>query len=92
MKDFNKIKEWMLPKLDKLGISVEQLAMRAGVGRAAIYHYFTDYARPTEQTMAKICHVIGAPLEEGLQQYTPRIPGRRKGTKLKEVTVRSRRS
>lgn len=91
MKDFNNIKQWLLPMLDKRGLSVEQLATAAELNRSAIYHYLIDRCRPTEQNMIKICHVLNVPVEEGLSQYTPRKAGRRPGFRpaTKTVTVRS---
>jgi transcriptional regulator with XRE-family HTH domain len=77
-KNFNRIKEWLLPKLQEANLSVEQFAHKIGLSRAAIYFYLTDVSRPTEQTMAKMCHALGVPFEEGLAQYTPKLRGRAK--------------
>lgn len=79
MTDFNNIKQWLIPQLDKLSMSVEQFANTAGLSRAAIYHYFEDRHRPDEQSMARICHVLGVPLEQGLRQYTQRKRGKPRG-------------
>ena len=76
MKDFNYIKEWLMPKLDAKGISVEALANAVGVTRGAIYFYLDDTCRPETQTMARICQFLGVPLEEGLKQFTPKKRGR----------------
>lgn len=72
----NNIKEWIKPLLEERGLSVEEFTNIAGISRAAIYHYFTDKYRPTEEIMAKMCRALGVPLEEGLAQYTPRRRGR----------------
>jgi predicted DNA-binding transcriptional regulator AlpA len=53
---FNKIREWLLPQLDKKGISIEQFARAAGISRAAIYFYMDDTHRPSTQMMARRCH------------------------------------
>lgn len=79
-RDFNNLKRWMLPKIDKLGITIEDFGNKAGVGRCSLYRYFSDKARPTEQVMVRICRVLGVPFEEGLRQYTPKPNGRPKGS------------
>jgi transcriptional regulator with XRE-family HTH domain len=80
-KDFNNLKQWLLPILERKQISVEDLARAAGCTRSAIYYYMSDRNRPTTQRMAAICRVLGVPLEEALQQYTERRVGRPAGTK-----------
>lgn len=87
--DFNHIADWLRPLLDSQGMSVEELAQRAGITRTAIYNYIGDHNRPTEQSMAKICHVLGVPLEEGLRQYTPKKNGRPAGIPTDAAGVRS---
>lgn len=76
MADFNKIKDWLLPKLQEKKWSVEEFANACGLSRAIVYFYLADTHRPTEETMVRMCQVLGVPLEEGLAQYTPRIHGR----------------
>lgn len=78
-RDFNNIREWLLPKLETLDLSVEQFSREIGISRASLYFYMNDRARPSTQVMAKICHRVGVPFEEGLAQYTPRKVGRPKG-------------
>jgi transcriptional regulator with XRE-family HTH domain len=73
---YNHIKRWLDPKLDKMGISIENFANLCGISKASIYFYRQDVTRPDEQSMARICQVLGVPLEEGLAQYTPRPNGR----------------
>ncbi len=75
MADYNRIREWLDPKLDSMGISVEQFANKCGLTRAMVYFYRDDKHRPSTGNMAKMCHVLGVPLEEGLRQYTPRRSG-----------------
>jgi transcriptional regulator with XRE-family HTH domain len=75
-KDFNNIREWLIPLLDKRGLSVERFANQVGVTRAAVYHYIKDTNRPSEQTMIKMCRILGVAPEDGLRQYTPKIVGR----------------
>jgi transcriptional regulator with XRE-family HTH domain len=74
--DFNSIREWLVPILTQKGISNEQLANDAGLSRASVYFYLSDRARPSEQSMIKICQVLGVPPEEGMRQYTPKKRGR----------------
>jgi hypothetical protein len=92
MKDFNNIKKWLLPKLDAKGVSVEMFASSCGLCRAVVYNYLVDRNRPTEETMASMCRVLGAPLEEGLSQYTPKQRGRPRGTpgQVREAQSRGR--
>ena len=88
--DFNRIKEWLEPKLAEMGISVETFSRMCGLSKASIYFYMADTTRPDEQSMAKICHALGVPLEEGLAQYTPKYKGRPRGTtgRTRSVSVR----
>ncbi|MGH9403530.1 MAG: helix-turn-helix domain-containing protein [Terriglobia bacterium] len=60
-------------------MSVENFAREVGVVRASIYFYISDRCRPSSMVMARMCHVLGVPFEEGLAQYTPRKAGRPKG-------------
>lgn len=76
--DFNNLGNWLKPKIEALQLSIEEFANRCGVSRAAVYFYMNDRARPTTGTMAKICRALGVPLEDGLQQYTPKRVGRPK--------------
>lgn len=89
-KDYNRIKQWLIPKLEVKQITIEEFANAAGLSRASIYFYLSDRHRPDEQAMAKMCHVLGADLEEGLRQYTPRFRGRPYGSKSGPSEVRSR--
>jgi len=75
-KSHNAIREWLLPKLAARDMSVAQLATAVGVSRAAVYLYLNDQSRPTGYHMARICQVLGVPIEEGLSKYIPRRPGR----------------
>jgi ribosome-binding protein aMBF1 (putative translation factor) len=74
--DYNHIREWLEPQLEQLDISKEEFARRCGLSRALIYFYCNDKNRPDEQSMAKMCQVLGVDLEEGLRQYTPKRNGR----------------
>ena len=78
-KDFNRIREWLTPLLQERGLSVERFANEVGLTRTSVYRYMNDEKRPDSDSMARMCHFLGRPLEEGLQQYTPRIEGRPKG-------------
>jgi transcriptional regulator with XRE-family HTH domain len=75
-KDFNRIAEWMDPKVREMGLSIEQFSRLCGLSKAVICFYREDIHRPSEQAMIKICRVLGVPPEEGLQQYTRRKNGR----------------
>jgi transcriptional regulator with XRE-family HTH domain len=75
----NTIKEWLLPKLEERGQSVEEFANEIGISRASLYFYFTDKCRPDDETMAAICHSLNVPLEEGFRQYVPKKEGRPSG-------------
>jgi transcriptional regulator with XRE-family HTH domain len=78
-KDFNKIKQWLVPQLRAKGMNVEKFAREADIWKTSVYNYMNDTNRPDTETMAKMCRVLGKPLEEGLAQYTPRQEGRPEG-------------
>ncbi len=78
MKDFNRIKGWLDPQLQAKGLSVESFARQCELTRAAVYHFRADTNRPDEQTMIRMCRVLGVPSEEGFAQYTPKPRGRPK--------------
>jgi transcriptional regulator with XRE-family HTH domain len=75
-RDFNHIQRWLDPKLKQMGLSVERFARLSDLSRSAVYFYRNDQDRPTEETMARMCRVLGVPLCEGLSQYTPKRNGR----------------
>lgn len=75
----NSIKGWLLPLLNLHGMSVEELANVIGVSRTCVYFYLEDKARPTDERMRSICDALGVSHDEGLKQFTPRFPGRKKG-------------
>lgn len=91
--DFNNIYQWLLPKLDKRGVSVEKFARQLKISRATLYGYLVDRHRPSEQIMAKICYRLQVPFEEGLRQYTPRPLGapRKGGGRSRSLVARTRR-
>lgn len=72
----NNLREWIQPQLEELQMSVEELANKCGISRAILYAYFSDRHRPSGEIMVRICNALGRPLEEGLQQYTPKRVGR----------------
>lgn len=76
--DYNHIKEWLIPKLNERGSSVELFANEVGVSRTMIYHYINDVSRPSSQVMKRICDALGVPFEEGLALYTEKKLGRPK--------------
>lgn len=75
MEDYNHLLKWLPPRIEKLGLTKEQFARRCKISRSALYAYLRDEDRPETQTMARICHVLGEPLEAGLRQYTPKKRG-----------------
>jgi transcriptional regulator with XRE-family HTH domain len=79
--DYNHIREWLNPHLDRLGMSVEQFANACGISKASVYFYMEDRYRPNAGIMSAMCRVLGVPLEQGLHQYTPRKSGRPAGGK-----------
>jgi transcriptional regulator with XRE-family HTH domain len=90
--DWSNLPYWLPKKIMATGLTVEQVAHRTGVSRTMMYMYLTDEARPSEDTMLKLCRVIKVPFEEGLAQYVPRKNGRPRGAKTtKGLTVRGRR-
>lgn len=76
MKDFNNIREWLLPKLADRQQTIENFARECGLSRASVYFYLTDKTRPESTTMKVMCDVLGVSFEEGLAQYSPRKMGR----------------
>ena len=74
--DYNHIKQWLDPLLEQMGLSVEAFANRCDLTRTAIYFYRADKNRPDEQTMIRMCRVLGVPAEQGLAQYTCKKLGR----------------
>ncbi|MFL6307438.1 MAG: helix-turn-helix domain-containing protein [Candidatus Sulfotelmatobacter sp.] len=75
-RDFSNLPMWLPQKIEKTGLKMSQVANRVGISRATLYEYLRDRSRPTEQTMLRLCRVLGVPFEQGLAQYTPRPIGR----------------
>lgn len=90
MDDYNTIKDWLLPKLEELQMTVEELAMEVGVQPKTIYRYFTDERRPSPSVMGKICSYLGVPFEDGRAQYSNNRVGRPSGAKMKIRHKRTR--
>jgi transcriptional regulator with XRE-family HTH domain len=80
--NFSNLPTWLPRQLNRVGLSKEQLAHRAGISRTSVYRYIYDSDRPSEDTMLRICRVLEVPFEEGLRQYTPKKNGRPLGTKI----------
>lgn len=78
--NYNRIKEWLIPKLETMDLTIEKFAEACGLTRASVYFYLKDITRPNSTTMKVMCDVLGVPFEEGLRQYTPRRRGRPSGT------------
>jgi predicted DNA-binding transcriptional regulator AlpA len=93
----NNIKQWLLPKLKRRNLSVEEFSKRCGLSRATLYSYMTDRYRPQEDTMGVICKTLSnisywedgveliekATIAEGLAQYIERRNGRKPIGRLK---------
>lgn len=90
MDDYNTIKDWLLPKLEELQMTVEELALEIGVQPKTIYRYFTDERRPSPAVMGKICSFLEVPFEEGRSQYSNSRVGRPSGSKMKIKHKRTR--
>lgn len=88
--DFNNLPTWLPPRIAALGWSPEDFARKINISRAQVYRYLNDHGRPTTQTMAKICRVLGVSLEEGLRQYVDKPTGRPIGSGgiVRELAVR----
>jgi hypothetical protein len=71
-RDFNHLPEWLPPRIEKTGLSLELFARQCKLSRAILYFYLNGTYRPTEESMTVMCRELGVPLEEGLAQYTPR--------------------
>jgi transcriptional regulator with XRE-family HTH domain len=92
MKNFNNLPQWLSSKLRQKGIRPEKFAWKVKISRAQVYYYLSGHTKPSTQVMARICRVLNVSLEEGLQQFSPSVIGRPKGTsgRTREVTVRTR--
>lgn len=88
----NNLKQWLIGTEDKpgllvkRGIGTEDFAYSIGLTRSAVYFFLEDNNRPSPQTLAKMCKVLGVTIEEGLKHVDPRATGRPAGTK--ETTPR----
>lgn len=89
-RDFNNLQAWLDTHLNSRQMSVEQLANRSGLSRATIYFYMQDKNRPSANAMARICRVLGVPVEEGMKQFTPRKPGRPAGARNRSKSNNTR--
>lgn len=76
MSDYNNLPVWLTEQLYKNKMSPEQLSKRSKMSRAAIYFYLTGVNRPTTNSLARICNVLGASLEEARRQYVEKKRGR----------------
>ncbi len=74
-KDYNRLKTWLPPLMKRANLTAEKLGMKVGVSRTAVYNWMSDSDRPEPETMAKVCRVLGVPLQDGLRQYTPKKRG-----------------
>ncbi len=69
---------WLKQELTKANMTPEQLGNKVGVSRAAVYFYFTDKTRPTENTLRRICDVFHVPFVVASKLYERR-PGSNEG-------------
>lgn len=79
--DFSNLPTWLPQKIRNTGLRLSQVANHAGISRATLYEYLSDDSRPTEQTMLRLCRVLGVSFQEGLSQYTPKPMGRPRRTR-----------
>ena len=90
---YNRLSEWLMgdPEAEdhakrvgllvKRGLSVEALARKMGLTRAAVYYYLTDHGRPSVKALVKMCDILEVSLAEGASYVTPRNPGRQWASK-----------
>jgi DNA-binding Xre family transcriptional regulator len=62
--------------LAKKNLSVERLALAAGLKRTSVYHYIAKNRRPTPETLRRLCEVLEISYDEGLKYCTPGKMGR----------------
>ena len=75
-RDFSNLPRWLPQKIKQTGLRLSQVANHARISRATLYEHLSDGSRPTEQTMLRLCRVLGVSFQEGLSQYTPKPIGR----------------
>lgn len=71
-------KNWLLPRIKGLGLTVSEFALECGLAPATIYFYFSGDSTPSNRSIAKICARLGVPEAEGRAQYTSRMKGRQR--------------
>jgi DNA-binding phage protein len=74
-RDFNNLAQLLKPVMKKRGMSVENLAKKAGLSRMTIYAWFDDSNRPDTQSLARVCKVLKLPLTKALRMYSVRSQG-----------------
>lgn len=89
MDDYNTIKDWLLPKLEDLQMTVSEFADELDISPKTIYRYLTDERRPSPANICKICSYLGVPFEEGRSQYSSSRVGRPSKEKLKAKVKRN---
>jgi transcriptional regulator with XRE-family HTH domain len=59
-KDFNNLGVWLRQKLTERNLSVEDLARlcKPRLSRRAIYMWIEDTARPSAQSITRVCHAL----------------------------------
>lgn len=75
-KDFNHLREFLLPLLEERGLSIENFSRDAGISRASVYFYMSDRFRPDDAAVFKMARALGVPPEDIFKQFTPRPRGR----------------
>jgi hypothetical protein len=101
-RDYNNLGKWLPVQIEKTGIPMFKVAMRAGVSRASVYAWMVDKTRPDSETMLKFVQVLAnltgqdstALHAEALSQYINRPEGRKAGAdwETAEVKIRAGRS
>jgi DNA-binding phage protein len=51
--------EFLRSVIEAVGIPPSEVASRCGITRRALYYYMNERSRPAEQTLVKLCEVLG---------------------------------
>ncbi len=57
-KDYNNLKQWLVPLMDARRISTEDLAIKAKVSRRVLYFWMDDTARPSTKSIARVVDAL----------------------------------
>jgi transcriptional regulator with XRE-family HTH domain len=77
----SKLGAWIISKLEERNLRSSELAERAGISRVALHYIIKGRNAPSEETITKICRVLGASVAEAKANYARgKHTGRPKGT------------